>query len=183
MTSHTLALRRLPCLSSFTKRESQYVPGSPFLILENRWLGQAVSPEKKQLQAYFVHSVLRCSCKVSPYFMLRFQNSHLLLYSENHVHSLVKLFFSCVYVCVPAHMFKCVYACTPVHPFTCVGRSDVFSQSSPLYLLKQGLLLNPELNNPTILASQLAPDMPCLCFLCGGTTWLVCQQFQPSHGS
>jgi hypothetical protein len=131
-------------------------------------------PRKGQLLAYFVHSVLQCS-QVSPQFYAQISEQLPLLYSENYVYSLVKLFFSCVYACMHAHMFTCCQACMPVCTFTCVAGSDVFSYSSPLYLLKQGFLLSPELSNPAILASQLAPDMLCLCFLCGGTTQLVYQ--------
>lgn len=50
---------------------------------------------------------------------------------------------------------------------TCIGMwrpeiSNVLSQSLFTHMLKQGLSLNPELADSAGLASQPAPEMPCL---------------------
>lgn len=66
-----------------------------------------------------------------------------------------------------------VYLCGARCAHTCVGVwrpeiSNILSQSLFTHMLKQGLSLNPEFVHSAGLASQPAPEMPCLYLLSPG---------------
>lgn len=84
---------------------------------------------------------------------------------------MVKLFKAgvCIYVytCIRVYVHKCICAhvhmCICVYVYTCIcegqrSTMDVFC-CSPLYILRQGLLLNLELPALAILSGQLAPGI------------------------
>lgn len=65
-------------------------------------------------------------------------------------------------VCIWAYMFTCIWAHVCIHVVARELMLGTFHNCTNLYLLRHGLLLNPELRGWASLATQHAPGLSCL---------------------